>query len=594
MKERWIELAKKEDFDAMAKSLGVTPLTARLMVNRDIRTVEEGKKYLYGTMEDLSSPYAMKDMEKAIALLLEAKEAGGKVAIVSDFDDDGIFAGEILFEGLTACGIRARLYTPNRTHEGYGMNARIVDEAHRDGCTLILTCDNGIAAFDAAQHAKALGLKLIVTDHHEVQYEETESGKKLLLPEADAILDPKQPDCAYPCKLLCGAGVAFRLIQALYAHLQIPKEKEEELYEYLAIATIADVMELKDENRIFVREGLKKLQETKKTGLQELIRACGLEEGRIDVYTVGFVIGPCFNAVGRLADVELAFRLLQTEDRTEAAGIAEKIRNLNLTRQELTEKGLKEAEALMASGAYDEDQVLLLRVHDVPESVVGIVAGKIKEHYYRPTFVFTDAEDGLKGSGRSVEAYHMMEALQKEKDLLQRFGGHKMAAGLTVLEKDLEELRKRLNAHAGLTEKDLTPVVYIDARLPLSQVSEALIAETEALQPFGTGNRRPLYARPHFKVHSLRLIGKNRNVLRMSLSDGSGVTLDAVMFEHVEEVLSLIREEYGEEALRRAEAGAANAIDLAFTFTPGINEYRGVRKLQITCHSACRIHEKSL
>ena len=590
MKERWIELAKKEDFDAMAKSLGVSSLTARLMVNRDIRTVEEGKKYLYGTMEDLSSPYAMKDMEKAVALLLKTREEGGSVAIVSDFDDDGIFAGEILFEGLAACGIRARLYTPNRTHEGYGMNVRIVDEAYADGCSLILTCDNGIAAFEASAHAKTLGLKLIVTDHHEVQYEENESGKKLLLPEADAILDPKQPDCAYPCKLLCGAGVAFRLIQALYARLGIPKEKEEELYEYLAIATIADVMELKDENRIFVREGLKKLQHTKKTGLQELIRACGLEEGRIDVYTIGFVIGPCFNAVGRLADVELAFRLLQTGDRTEAAKIAEKIRDLNLERQELTEKGLKEAETLMATGAYDEDQVLLLRVHDVPESVVGIIAGKIKEHYYRPTFVFTDAEDGLKGSGRSVEAYHMMEALQKEKALLQRFGGHRMAAGLTVLEKDLEELRRRLNADAGLSEADLTPVVYIDARLPLSMVSEALIQETEALQPFGTGNRRPLYARPHFAVHSLRLIGKNRNVLRMSLSDGSGVTLDAVMFEHVEEVLRLIREEYGEDALRRAEMGAGNDIDLAFTFTPEINEFRGVRKLQIICHSACRIH----
>ena len=588
MKERWIELAKKEDFDALSRALSVSPLTARLLVNRDIRTVEEGRKYLYGTMADIASPYAMKDMEKAVALLVRLKEEGGKAAIVSDFDDDGIFAGEILYEGLAACGIRSELYTPNRASEGYGMNVRIVDEAKHDGCSLILTCDNGIAAFEAAAHAKTAGLSLIITDHHEVHYENGENGPEYVLPEADAILDPKQADCPYPCKLLCGAGVAFRLIQALYERFGVPREKEEELYEYLAIATIADVMELKDENRIFVREGLKKLRTTEKTGLKALIEACGIERSRIDTYTVGFVIGPCFNAVGRLSDVRMAFRLLQTEDRREAAGIAEEIRLLNAKRQELTEKGLQEALQLLEEVPEDE-RVLLLRIHDVPESVVGIVAGKIKEKTYRPTFVFTDAEDGLKGSGRSIEGYHMIDALLEEKDLLLRFGGHRMAAGLSLREEDLPLLKKRLNEHCRLTDQELVPVVSIDARLPLSMVSEALIDEMEALQPFGTGNRRPLFARPHFALHSLRLIGRNRNILKMTLSDGSGVKMDAVMFDHAEETLALIRSEFGEDALQRAMQGSPNPIDLAFTFTPGINEYMGRRSLQLTCHSACRI-----
>lgn len=593
MKERWIELAKKEDFAALSAALGISPLTARLLVNRDIRTVEEGRRFLYGTMDDIASPYAMKDMDKAVRLLSELKEQGGKCAIVSDFDDDGIFAGEILYEGLRNCGIQAALYTPNRTREGYGMNVRIVDEAKKDGCSMILTCDNGIAAFEAARHAKEAGLTLIVTDHHEVQFEELPSGPKYLLPEADAILNPKQPDCAYPCKLLCGTGVAFRLIQALYACFGVPKEKEEELYDYLAIATIADVMELKDENRIFVREGLKKLRETAKPGLEALIRACGIEKNKIDVYTVGFVIGPCFNAVGRLSDVKLAFRLLQTEDREEAAALAEEIRALNLKRQELTEKGLQEALAL-AEEAVKTDRVLLLRIHDVPESVVGIVAGKIKEKYYRPSFVFTDAEDGLKGSGRSIEGYHMMEALQKEKALLLRFGGHKMAAGLSLREDSLSELREALNRDCTLSEKELTKLVTIDARLPLSVISEELIQELDVLQPFGTGNRRPLFARPHFKVHSLRLIGKNKNVLKMTLSDGSGAKMDAVMFDSVEEVLQLIREEYGEAELKRAMNGAENRIDLAFSYTPSVNEYMGRRSLQLVCHSACRIRTESV
>ncbi len=590
LKERWVEYTKKADFDLWSRELSVSKLTARILRNRGIETLSEARDFLYAGMESLADPRLMKGMKEGVRILSETIRKREKTAIVSDFDDDGIFAGEILYEGILRSGGEAELFTPDRVREGYGLNRRIIDEAKAHDCSLILTCDNGIAAIPETEYAKEQGFRVIVTDHHEVQYEERPDGTKhFLLPAADAVIDPKQPDCGYPFKELCGAGVAFRLVQLLYREFEVPPEEEKALYEYLAIATVADVVPLQGENRILVKAGLDRLHETQKTGLLQLIAACGLQKEKLTAYHLGFVIGPSFNAVGRLSDVRLAFRLLQTGDPKEAKILAEKIRELNEQRKDETERGTEQAFSEIESAPWKEDRVLLVRLRNVHESVVGIVAGRVKEKYGRPVFVFTDAEGGLKGSGRSVENFHMLGALIPEKRLLTRFGGHKMAAGLSLPEENLEILRKELNENCTLTEQDLRPVVHIDARVPFRYLSPALISELSRLAPFGTGNSRPVFAMAHLRVRSLRIVGKNRNVIRMSLSDEYGFTMDAVHFGEPDALLQLIREEYGEEELQRLLRSSSDRVDLAFTFYPEINEYMGQKSVQIVCMSYCRI-----
>ncbi|MBQ1377357.1 MAG: single-stranded-DNA-specific exonuclease RecJ [Lachnospiraceae bacterium] len=575
-REQWIELTKKADFTAWGKALHITPLTARLLRNRDITTLEEAGQFLYGTMDDLADPHLMKDLDKGADLLEKAIAERQGIAIVSDFDDDGIFAGQILFEGLKNLGGNPVIYTPERLTEGYGLNVRIIDEAKRDGMGVILTCDNGIAAIEETDYAKSLGFTVIVTDHHEVQNR---------LPAADAVIDPKQADCAYPFKGLCGAGVAFRLIQVLYERAGIPKKKEEELYEYAAIATVADVMELKGENRILVKAGLEKLRITEKIGLKALIDVCGLVQEKISAYHIGFVIGPCFNAVGRLTHARLAFDLLQTRDQVTAIELASEIHALNEERKQKTEEGFDLAVSKLEHSARLKDPVMLVYLPGVHESVVGIIAGRLKERYSRPVFVFTDSGEWLKGSGRSIPAYHMLKGLLSVSDLLGKFGGHAMAAGLSIRPENLEKLREALNVSCGLSEKDLVPVVNIDARMPLSYVSEQLIREFSVLEPFGTGNPRPVFARAHFRIHQMRVIGKNRNTLRMVVSDESGTRMEAVLFNEAEEFISLMKETYGAYETDKALRGAENCLDAAFTYYPEINEYRDSRTLQITVRS---------
>ena len=582
MKERWIEEAKKADFEAWAEALSVTPLTARLIRNRGPKTLQEAREYLYGTMDSLADPLLMKDMEKGASLLAEAVKKGEKIAIVSDFDDDGIFSGQILYEGIREIGGMAKLFTPERVREGYGINARIIDEAKRDGFSVILTCDNGIAAVKEVDYAKSLGFTVIVTDHHEMQ--ET-------LPRADAVLDPKRPDCPYPFKSLCGGGVAFRLIQVLYARFGILKEREEALYEYAAIATVADVVELQGENRVLVREGLRRLRNTNKTGLLALMDLCGIDRSRLNAYHIGFILGPCFNAVGRLSHVSLAFELLETEDTARAYALAEEIRDLNEERKRMTEEGFRKAEELLLTRDLDAEKILFVRLEGVHESVVGIIAGRLKEKYGRPVFVFTDAGELLKGSGRSVPAYHMLRHLLGSADLMDRFGGHAMAAGLSLRPENLEALRERLNRECEFTTEELLPPLRLDARMPLSAVSERQIEELGLLEPFGTGNPQPLFARPHFRVHQLRILGKDRNVVRMVVSDGSGARMDAILFGGGEtaDLLRFLRAEFGDEETEKAMRGAENGIDLAFAYRPGVNEYMGRRSLQITVSAYCRI-----
>ena len=590
LKERWVEYTKKADFDLWSRELSVSKLTARILRNRGIETLESAREFLYAGMESLADPRLMKGMSEGVRILAETIRTGGKTAIASDFDDDGIFAGEILYEGIRRCGGEALLFTPDRVREGYGLNQRIIDEAKAEGCGLILTCDNGIAALSETKYAKEQGFSVIVTDHHEVQYEEGPDGeKRYLLPEADAVIDPKQPGCAYPFRELCGAGVAFRLIQLLYREFRIPEEEEQAFYEYLAVATVADVVPLQGENRILVRAGLNRLHRTDKPGLLALISASGLQKENLTAYHLGFVIGPAFNAVGRLSDVRIAFRLLQTRDEREAAELAARIRELNERRKDETERGTEQAFAEIESGPLKEDRVLLVRLRDVHESVVGIIAGRVKEKYSRPAFVFTDAEGGLKGSGRSVENFHMLAALIPEKHLLTRFGGHKMAAGLSLPEENLEILRRELNDHCTLTEEELRPVVRIDARVPFRFLTPALIEELSCLAPFGTGNPRPVFAMAHLRVRSLRIVGKRRNVVRMSLADEFGFVMDAVHFGDPDRLLQTIREEYGETELQKLLRSGSDGVDLAFTFYPEINEYMGQKSIQIVCMSYCRI-----
>ena len=590
LKERWIEYTKKADFDLWSRELQVSKLCARIMRNRGIETLREAEQFLRGRLSDLSDPHLMKDMDRGVSLLSAAIRAGGKIAICSDFDDDGIFAGQILYEGIRNCGGTAILFTPNRVQEGYGLNRRIIDEAADAGCSLLLTCDNGIAAIEEAAYAKEKGLTVIITDHHEVQYREEPDGERAyLLPPADAVIDPKQPGCSYPFKELCGAGVAFRMIGLLYEEFSVPAERLEELLEYVAIATVADVVPLQGENRILVRAGLLKLHATDKLGLLALFEACGLRKEQITAYHLGFVIGPCFNAVGRLSDVRLAFDLLNSTDEQAARELSVKIRGLNEQRKEETERGVSEAEALLEQGDYAEDRVLLLRLRGIHESVVGIVAGRLKEKLYRPVFVFTDAEGGIKGSGRSIEAYHMMDALIPEKPLLTRFGGHKMAAGLSLSEENLPALRKALNAHCSLTEEELSPVIRIDARVPFRYLTEALVSELSLLAPYGTGNPRPVFAMPHVAVCALRMVGQKRTVLRMSLRDEFGTMMQAVYFGDAEKFLGFIDSEFGREERDRAMRNQENRIDLAFTFYPDVNEYQGRKSIQIVCMSYCRI-----
>ncbi len=590
MRAKWIEYTKKADFTAWARELGISPLTARLIRNRDVLSLEEAGRYLHMTMDDVRDPLLMKDMEKAVLLLEEAVRTGVRTAIVSDFDDDGIFAGEILYEGIRRLGGEAVIYTPDRILEGYGINRRIVELAKAEGCGLILTCDNGIAALEEVSYAKELGLTVIVTDHHEVRFEEAENGeKRWLLPQADAVVDPKRADSDFPFDGICGAGVAFLLIRTLYRRKGIPEAEERRFYEYLAIATVADVVPLKDENRAFVRAGLETLPDTRHPGLKALLEASGIAGRELTAYHLGFVLGPSFNAAGRLSRVRLAFDLLQAEDPDEAARIAQELRALNDRRKAMTEEGHAAAAAEIEKAPWKEDRVYVLHLPEVHESVAGIVAGRLKEQYARPVIVFTGTGEILKGSGRSVEAYHMMRKIQEAGHLLTRFGGHAMAAGMSMEAANLPAFRTFLNEHAGLREEDLRKTLYLDARAPLSMMTEGLIREIGLLEPYGTGNPEPLFARPHFRILKITSVGRTRKYLKLTVDDGSGPVMDAMYFGDAEEFLSYVREYYGDAEVRAGIAGLENRIDLALAFYPTLNEFRGRRTVEIVIRDYCVI-----
>ena len=590
-KERWRLYAKKADFAAISKAYGINQVTARIMRNRGVETKEEIESYLKGDLDYLSDPALMKDADKAASLLEAAIANNELIAISSDFDNDGIFSGLLLKEAIIELGGRAAIFTPNRVMEGYGVNSRIVEEANAKGASVLLTCDNGIAAFEAIDEAKKLGMTVIVTDHHEVPFEEHDGKRTYLLPKADAIVDPKQEDCAYPFKSLCGTGVAYQLMTLLFRRMKRTMSRQEIFLQYTAIATVADVMELVGENRILVRKGLSYLNHTNHIGLRALMEVCGISPEQVRAYHIGFILGPCFNAAGRLDTIVHALALLESKEYDQALTLAGELWAMNEERKELTRVGTERAVELIEHATWKDEHVYLVYIKDCHESVAGIIAGRLRERYYRPVLVFTDAsEEGqIKASGRSIDDYDMFTELSAFRNLFLRFGGHKMAAGLTMEKKNLEILRDGLNARCTLTQTQLMPLVMIDAAMPLGYISEEVIADLEKLEPFGRANEKPLFAQQHLSVLRLSRIGKNRNVVKMSVMGPEGIIMDALYFGDTDVFFDFLEEEYGRDNVAAALRGMRNTIDIGVTYYPQINEFQGKRSLQIVIQNYCRV-----
>ena len=569
--EKWVVTVKKADFYAIAREQHIDPVIARLIRNRDVVGEENIREYLFGGIEDLPSPWLMKDMEKAVKILKDKIEKKASIRIIGDYDIDGVTATYVLLKGFGRIGANVDTYIPDRVAYGYGIHKHLIEKAQADQIDTIVTCDNGIAAAQEIAMAKEMGMTVIVTDHHEIPYRETEGGRQILLPPADAILNPKQSDCPYPNKNLCGAVVAFKLIMALYETFEIPKEELEEFYELAAIATVGDVMDLQGENRILVKEGLKRLKDTRNFGLHELIRANNLEDAKITSYHIGFILGPCINAGGRLDTAARSLALLNAKTREEAAKLAGDLTALNQSRKALTEKGKEEAIRLVETTELKNDRVLVIYLPECHESLAGIIAGRIREKYHKPVFVLTRGETSAKGSGRSIESYSMFDELVKCADLMIQFGGHPMAAGLSIEEKNIEELRRRLNENCTLTEEELRAKVTIDVPMPVSYITKELVEEISLLEPFGKGNTKPLFAQKGLRVLDCNIFGKNRNVLKLKLMDEQGVTIDGVYFGEAEKYLEFIR--------------SRETVSVAYY--PEINRYKGRESLQIIIQNFC-------
>lgn len=568
--EKWFVAMKKADFNGIAEKYQISPIIARLMRNRDVIGDEAIDFYLNGTVEDLYDGLLMKDMDRAVDILKEKIEEGKKIRVIGDYDIDGVNATYILQQGLAGLGADVDTDIPDRIKDGYGLNQMLIDRALEDDVDTIITCDNGIAAMNEIAYGKENGMTIVVTDHHEVPYLEENGEKKYLLPPADAVVDPHRADCEYPFKGLCGAAVAYKLVEVLYrvsgkseqevGHLQ------ESLMENVAIATIGDVMDLVGENRVFVKKGLELLKTTKNEGLHALMQCTGVDTANLNTYHIGFVIGPCINAGGRLDTAKRALELLNASNRREAVTLAADLKELNDSRKEMTEEGVEEAVRQIESSSWKDDQVLVVYLPKCHESIAGIIAGRIKERYYRPTFVLTRGETGVKGSGRSIEAYDMFAEMSRCRELFTKFGGHKLAAGLSLEEENVEVFRKRINELADLTEDDLQMKVSIDMRLPFPYINEELIHELKILEPFGKGNGKPLFAESKLRVIQPRIFGKNRNVLKCRLEDQQGNQMEAVYFGEVEDCLQQMEKKQ----------------IMSFTYYPSINEYMGRRTIQLT------------
>lgn len=569
--EKWMVYNKKADFQKIGSEYGIDPVIARLIRNRDIQDMKEIRSYLYGTLAEIPSPWKMKDMERAVQILQKKITQKKKIRIIGDYDIDGVTATCILLKGLKRLNANVDTYIPDRVKDGYGMHEQLIDKALEDGIDTILTCDNGIAAAAEIEYAKKEGLTVIVTDHHDIPFRDTEDGRIWIIPKADAVVNPKQNDCLYPNKNICGAVVAWKLIWALYERLGIDSDEIWDFLELAAIATVGDVMDLQGENRIIVKEGLKKLSSTSFEGLKALICVNNLEGAEITAYHVGFVIGPCINASGRLDTAARSLELLLADNMEDAMKLADDLYDLNQSRKAMTEQGKEQAIQSIEENNLGKDRVLVVYLPDCHESLAGIIAGRIREAYNKPVFVLTKGADGVKGSGRSIEAYSMYEELVKCSDLLTQFGGHPMAAGLSMEKKNVELFRRRLNDNCTLTEQELIPKIMIDVPMPISYLSKKLTEQLKVLEPFGKGNSKPLFAQKNLRAVGIRVFGRNRNVAKMLLIDENGIKMDAVYFGEAQEFVDFVQ--------------AHDTISV--TYYPEINVFQGRENLQVVIKNYC-------
>ena len=574
--EKWFVSAKRADFQEIGRKFGIDAVTARLIRNRDVVGDEAVREYLYGSRKDLYAPQLMKDCRKTAEILKEKIAEKKKIRVIGDYDIDGVNATCILYKGLIRCGAEADVEIPDRMKDGYGLNKNLIQYAYEEGIDTILTCDNGIAAVDEIAEAKRLGMTVLITDHHELQER---------IPAADAIVNPKQPECTYPYKSLCGAAVAYKLMICLYELCGIPVDETDAFIEFAAIATVGDVMDLTGENRILVKEGLKMINQTSNRGLKALIRANGLEDAQISSYHIGFVLGPCINASGRLDTAKRALELLLAEDDAVAEDLAYTLKELNDERKDMTQQGVAQAIELIEEGVLKEDKVLVVYLPDCHESLAGIIAGRIRERYHKPVFVLTDAADSLKGSGRSIETYNMFAEMSKCAELFSKCGGHPMAAGLSLPRENMEAFHKKINENSVLTEDDFIPKVTIDVPMPISYITERLVEELGLLEPFGKGNTKPLFAEKSLNILSARILGKNRNVIKLQVLGAAGTVMEAMYFGDVERFQEYLREKFGHTETEKLFQGRENAVTLSLAYYPGINEFRGNRTLQIVIQS---------
>lgn len=584
--EKWFIQTKKADFHQIGKNYGIDPVIARIIRNRDIVHEDEIQMFLNGTLQNLHSPWLMKDMEKAVLIIREKITHNKKIRVIGDYDIDGVNATYILLKGLSQCGALVDTDIPDRMKDGYGINENLIDAAIEAKIDLIITCDNGIAAINQIAYAKQKGIDVIVTDHHDIPYEEADGIRKEIYPMADAIVNPKQSECHYPFDRICGAVVALKLVQALFEVYHIPEEEWYPLIENAAMATVGDVMDLVNENRIIVKEGLKRISATNNKGLSSLLSLNGLE-GDISSYHIGFVIGPCINAGGRLDTAKRALELLSSESTEEAGRLAGDLKSLNDSRKELTLKGLEEALHIIETTSLKNDKVLIVYLPDCHESLAGIIAGRIRENYNKPVIVFTDAHECAKGSGRSIEAYNMFEELSKFKNLFLKFGGHPMAAGLSLPKENIDLLREKLNQETTLTKEDFITKILIDVPMPIHYISEQLVRQLEILEPFGKANEKPTFAEKNLKIITARILGKNQNVLKLSIQNEMGCKMEAMFFGNIEQFNLFLAQKYGEDELNKMYAGKENQILLSITYYPSINEYNGNRNIQVIIKNYC-------
>lgn len=570
--QKWRVYSKKADFDAIGSRFDIDPVTARIIRNRDVTDMENVDMYLNGTLDSLHDPMVMKDMDKAVSVIASSIRDNKHIRIIGDYDIDGICSIYILFKGLKMCGADVDYEVPDRITDGYGINENLIKQAYEAGVEVIITCDNGIAAASQIDYANELGMTVVITDHHDVPYEETDNGRRYIIPKAAAVVDPKQNDCRYPFKMLCGAGIAYKFIGCMVKEFQTGDSIMPELLQFAAIATVGDIVDLLDENRIIVKEGLKLIANTGNYGLNALMAVTGVSRESINAYHIGFVLGPCLNASGRLDSAKRALKMLVTDDRAEAERHAGELKDLNEERKKLTSEAVDKAVDMVENSSLKDDKVLVIFLPDCHESIAGIVAGRIREKYYKPVIVLTRGEQEAKGSARSIESYNMFEKLSECKDLFTRFGGHPMAAGLSLPEENIPEFRSRINEHCNLSEEDLTETVWIDVPMPLEYINEKLILELGGLEPFGKANPKPVFADKNISIRNIRAIGKDKQYTRMTITKDSGIVIDAVGFFPCTE-LETVYNKNGR---------------ISCTYYPEINEFRDKKQIQV-CVTGYRI-----